>query len=219
MAIVAAKKEKDPDSPIQTLRTRKGPVRVMGKFWIVGGNLPKPDSTKSAEEQGKRDRARVIILTPEGGYRYSGGRPIRDVKDLMLMPEPDRTKALEWWENKDLWQDTAPRKIDFEQRTGYPIYADTGEYVEDMATLQAYWPDGPVLFAATCALGKRLEAKVGQSAVSQVIQGVAPVPERKAPAPAKAAVLRGKPKAKKPVPKSRVKPVVEKVAAPEAIAE
>lgn len=146
MALPATKKQRDPNDPVQILRTKKGPVKVNGKFWMVGTGVPK-----------------IIILTPEGGYRYARGGPIRSEKDLELIePKADRDKALEWWANKDQWQDTAPRKIAFEQGTGYPIFEDTREYVEDPAVLQAYWPEGPILFAAMHALGNRLDAKVGQ---------------------------------------------------------
>ena len=167
MALPAKKKQRDPNSPIQILRTKGGQVRVNGKFWMVGG---------------KDEVPRIIVPTPEGGYRYARGGPIRSDKDLMLIePQADRDKALEWWANKDKWQDTAPRKIGFEQGTGYPIYEDTKEYVEDPGVLQAYWPEGPILFAAMHALGNRLDAKVTQPVALKVVEGVAPVPQVEAP--------------------------------------
>lgn len=162
MALPARKKQRDPNSPVQILRTKKGPVKVNGKFWMVGG---------------KDEVPRIIILTPEGGYRYARGGPIRSEKDLLLIePEADRVKALEWWANKDKWQETAPRKIEFEQGTGYPIFGDTKEYVEDSAVLQAYWPEGPILFAAMHALGNRLDAKVGQREPAVVYEAPEPQP-------------------------------------------
>ena len=166
MALPAKKKQRDPNDPVQILRTKKGPVKVNGKFWMVGTGVPK-----------------IIVLTPEGGYRYARGGPIRSEKDLELIePKADRDKALEWWANKDKWQDTAPRKIGFEQGTGYPIFEDTREYVDDPAVLQAYWPDGPILFAAMHALGNRLDAKVIQPVALKVVHGEAPVPQAEGPA-------------------------------------
>ena len=164
MALPAKKrKQRDPNDPTQILRTKKGLVRVAGRFWMVGGANEVP---------------RIIVPTPEGGYRYARGGPIRSEKDLLLIePKADRDKALEWWANKDKWQDTAPRKIAFEQGTGYPIFEDTGEYVDDPAVLQAYWPEGPILFAAMHALGNRLDAKVVQPVALQVVHGEAPVPQ------------------------------------------
>ena len=180
MALPAKKKQRDPNDPVQILRTKKGLVRVDGKFWMVGTGVPK-----------------IIILTPEGGYRYARGGLIRSEKDLELIePKTDRDKALEWWANKDKWQDTAPRKIGFEQGTGYPIFEDTREYVEDPAVLQAYWPDGPILFAAMHALGNRLDAKVGQREPT-VVYDKSPAPPASgatlavAPAPAPAQAKKG----------------------------
>lgn len=159
MAIVAAKKQRDPDSPIQNLRTKKhGVVKVVGKFWIVGPGVGK-----------------IIIPTPEGGYRYARGGPIRNKNDLMELPEPDREKALFWWDNKDNWRETAPRKIGFQIGTGYPIFEDDSTFVEREEDLLTNWPgDSPIFWAAHAALIKRREAQVEQlepRPVLEVVQG------------------------------------------------
>lgn len=148
MAVPAkTKKHRDPDDPVQVLRTKKhGEVRVDGRFWIDGKGVGK-----------------IIVPTPAGGYRYARGGPIRTREDLLIIPEgPEREKALAWWDNKDRWQETAPRKIAFEAGTGYPIFEDTGEYVEREEDLLAYWPTGDILWAAIRSLGKRRDNKVEQ---------------------------------------------------------
>ncbi|MFA5381972.1 MAG: hypothetical protein WC356_02315 [Candidatus Micrarchaeia archaeon] len=162
------RKQRDPDDPTQILRTKKhGDVRVAGKFWMGGTGVPK-----------------IIILTPEGGYRYARGGSIKSEQALRdVIPEGvELDKALHWWANKDNWQKTATRKITFEDGTGYPVYMDTGEYVEDEDALQNYWPaDGPtkhILWGAVAALNARREAKVGQKVDPQppVAAVVAPSP-------------------------------------------
>lgn len=145
---VAPKRQRDPNDPVQILRSKKhGEVKCDGKFWIGGPGVGK-----------------TIILTPEGGYRYARGGPIRSRKELDIIdPGPDRERAYHWWDNKDNWQNTAPRKIGFETGTGFPIYEDTGEYVESEDALLTNWPgDSPIFWAAVKALGKRQETKVPQ---------------------------------------------------------
>lgn len=174
---LTARKQRDPNDSTQILRTKKhGEVRVAGKFWMGGTGVPK-----------------IIILTPEGGYRYARGGPIQSEKALIdvIPPGPELDAALLWWANKDNWQKNAPRKITFQNGTGYPIYEDTGEFVEDEDTLQNYWPaTGPtkhILWGAIAALNARRDAKVGQqepvpqSPAPQV--SVAPLAVAPAPAP------------------------------------
>ena len=89
-------------------------------------------------------------------------------------------------------------QITFQDGTGYPIYEDTGEFVEDEDTLQNYWPaTGPtkhILWGAIAALNARRDAKVVQREpavapqpsapqVNNVTLAVAPAPIS-APAPA-----------------------------------
>ena len=106
MALSVKRQQINPDTPIQILNTKKGQVRVNGKFWIV---------SELDQRTGQQGVSKIILLTPEGGYRYPYG-PIRSDHDLKLIDvKEDREKALEWWANKDKWQDTAPRKIGFEQ--------------------------------------------------------------------------------------------------------
>ena len=177
---VTPKRQRDPNDPVQILRTKKhGEVKVDGKFWIDGPGVGK-----------------TIILTPEGGYRYSRGGPIRSKKELDIIPPgPERDRAYHWWDNKDNWQNTAPRKIGFETGTGFPIYEDTGAYVETEDALLTNWPgDSPIFWAAVKALGKRQDAKVPQKdpmmtyesvvnakPVPPVQAALEPQPERKLP--------------------------------------
>ena len=181
---LTARKQRDPNDSTQILRTKKhGEVRVAGKFWMGGTGVPK-----------------IIILTPEGGYRKARGGAILSEKELIdvIPPGPELDKALLWWANKDNWQKNAPRKITFQDGTGYPIYEDTGEFVEDEDTLQNYWPaTGPtkhILWGAIAALNARRDAKVVQREpavapqpsapqVNNVTLAVAPAPIS-APAPA-----------------------------------
>lgn len=140
MPTMVASKAREFDNSVQVLRTKKyGQVRVGGKFWMDG---PGP--------------GRIIVLTPEGGYRFARGGPIRSEQDITnVIPEgPDRDRALEWFANKDNWQKIAPRKLTF-NREGYPIYEDTGEFVEDGGVIQSYFPNGPVQWGALQAMLNR----------------------------------------------------------------
>ena len=163
MSTMVAKKEREPG--VQILRTKKyGGVRVAGKFWMDGPGAGK-----------------IIVLTPEGGYRFARGGPIRSAQEIRdIIPEgPDRDRALEWWANKDNWQKIAPRKLGFD-REGFPIYEDTGEYVEDGGVIQSYFPNGPVQWGALQAMLNRQQGvKAEPSVTLKVVQA-----ETKAPAPA-----------------------------------
>jgi len=100
MALNTARKQRDPKDPTQILRTRKhGEVRVAGKFWMGGTGVPK-----------------IIILTPEGGYRYARGGPIRSEQALIdvIPPGPELEKALLWWANS--------RLLHHLDSGGYPVY-------------------------------------------------------------------------------------------------
>lgn len=156
---VTPKRQRDPNDPVQILRSKKyGEVKCDSKFWIGGPGVGK-----------------TIIMTPEGGYRYARGGPIRSRNELDIIdPGPDRDRAYHWWDNKDNWQQTAPRKIGFETGTGYPIYEDTGGYVESEDVLLTNWPgDSPIFWAAVKALGKRQEAKVPQKDLMMTYNEVA----------------------------------------------
>lgn len=139
---VPAQKVRDPNDPKQILRTKKGDVIFEERFWIVGPGVGK-----------------IIGRTPEGGYRYARGGPIRSRKELELLPLEEQHRAFAWWDNRDKWQETAPRKIEFEMGTGYPIFSDNGEYVEKEEQLLTNWPgDSPIFWAAIKALEKRRNA-------------------------------------------------------------
>ena len=156
--MVATKQQlRDPHDPIQVLRTKKyGGVKVAGKSWMDGPGAGK-----------------IIVLTPEGGYRFARGGPIRSEQDILdIIPEgPDRDRALDWWANKDNWQKIAPRKLTF-SREGYPIYEDTGEFVDDGGVIQSYFPNGPVQWGALQAMLNRQQGvKEAQSVTLKSVQG------------------------------------------------
>ena len=211
---VTAKKQRDPNDPVQILRSKKhGEIRVDGVSFMDGLGV-----------------GIHIVKTPAGGYRHARGGPIRNEGELRkaIPPGEELDKALTWWANKDKWQDTAPRKIAFAPGTGYPIFEDTGEFVEREEDLQAYWPSGDILWAAIRALGKRREAKVEQpeprvtlgvvqgtgpfateSPVAEVGHGVRPEVDEPAPAPK----VEAKPQStKKPLTKAQLKTRREKLA-------
>jgi hypothetical protein len=159
MSVIASKQNwKDPNDPVQTLRTKQhGLVKVSEKFWMGGVGVGK-----------------IIVMTPEGGYRFARGGPITDRQQIIdvIPPGLDQDKALNWWDTKDTWQQTAPRKINFQMGTGYPIYEDTGEFVESEDALLTNWPgDSPVFWAAVKALGKRQEAIPEPKTTLGLVQG------------------------------------------------
>lgn len=177
MAVPARTKQRDPKDPVQILRTKKhGEVRVDGMSFMDGLGV-----------------GIHIVKTPAGGYRHARGGPIRNESELRkAIPKgPELDKALAWWANKDKWQETAPRKVGFETGTGFPIFEDTGDYVEREEDLLTNWPgDSPIFWAALKALEKRREAKVEQPE-PRVTLGVV----QAAPAPAPAPSLPEQPKA------------------------
>ncbi len=160
MPTMVKSKAREFDNSVQILRTKKfGPVRVSEKFWMDGPGAGK-----------------IIVMTPEGGYRFARGGPIRSEQDIInVIPEgPDRDQALEWFRNRDNWQAIAPRKLTFD-REGYPIYEDTGEFVEDGGVIQSYFPNGPVQWGALQAMLNRQQGvKPEPSVTLKAVQAEAP---------------------------------------------
>ena len=148
---------RNPNDPVQRLRTKKhGLVEVDSKFWIGGPGI-----------------GTCIIKTPAGGYRRKGGAEIRDRKELIAaIPQgPELDEALRWWENKDSWQKSSVREVGFEKGTGYPIFTDTGEYVEDPDDLERMWPcvepTKYIFYGAIAALNARQANRVPQKAIDK----------------------------------------------------
>jgi hypothetical protein len=165
MAVPA--KLRDPNDPKQILRTKKGDVVFEEKFWIVGPGVGK-----------------IIGRTPEGGYRYARGGPIRSRQELELLPSEEQGRALAWWDNRDKWQATAPRKIEFQQGTGYPIFADNGEYVNQEEQLLTNWPgDSPIFWAALKALEKRRNAPAAEKPMINTFESATQPEPAPAPVP------------------------------------
>jgi hypothetical protein len=111
-----------------------------------------------------------IIKTPSGGYRHIRGGEIKSEEDLITAigtsPEmkEELEKALYWFRHRFDLPEAAPRDITFERSTGYPIYADTGEFVNDFEELQNFFPAGEALAFAYHMMQKRKEAGIAPKA-------------------------------------------------------